>query len=359
MRDKKEQTVVFVAPSLQLGGLENAASTMANYLSTRVKKLHFITLYNFPHFFKLNESITVIDPPLDKKKENKLVYYLKIVLFLRKQLRLLKPDVVVAYGDWSNILVLMAGIGLKTRIFISDRASPGLTFQWHVAFLRKILYKRAYGVIAQTDRAAQQKREMLGKNINVKVISNPVKEVRLFPEIVRKNCILSVGRHWYVKGFDRLIEAFSLLADKDFTLIIAGSNGPETQNIKALITKFNLTKKVELINNVKEVDRLAAECKIFVLPSRSEGMPNALLESMAAGLACISFDINAGPREIITKGVDGILVEDGNVEELAKQMEFLISNPDEIARLGNNALKIRDRLSIDKIGQQFLDFICS
>lgn len=98
-------------------------------------------------------------------------------------------------------------------------------------------------------------------------------------------------------------------------------------------------------------------CRVFVLPSRNEGFPNALIEAMATGLACISFDCSAGPSEIITDGEDGILVEEGNVSELARQMQRLIDNEKEIARLGNNALAIRDRLSLEKIGKKFMKFI--
>lgn len=353
----KKDKICFISPSLQLGGLENAAALMANYLESQNKEVTFITLYNFKSFYSLNTNIQLIKPNRDKNNKNKFFYYFHIIRYLRQNIKEINPSSVVTYGDWSNILVLLAAYGLKTKIFISDRASPGLQFQWYVSLLRKILYPRAYGIIAQTERAAQQKRNMLGNNINIKVIPNPIKKIRLFPDIKRKNVILGIGRHWQVKGFDRLIEAIAMTDLKGYELWIAGSEGPATKSMEALIKKHHLGESVKLLGSIKEVDRLSASCKIFVLPSRSEGFPNALIESMAAGLACISFDVNAGPREIITPEKDGILIEDGNIQAMAKEIQRLIDNKHLIEDLGENALKIRERLSLEKIGLEYMNFI--
>jgi glycosyltransferase involved in cell wall biosynthesis len=341
-----------------MGGMENAASVMANFFVKKGLDVTIITLFNRPHFYKLDDRIKIIDPPGDRSKGDKLWYYLKTVFFLRKNFRRLSPDRVLSYGDWTNILVLMACVGINTKVIISDRASPDLKFQWYVRFLRKILYHRAHGILAQTERAARQKYKMLGKGINVRVIPNPVKPVQLYPEIKRRNIILGVGRHFYVKGLDRLIEAFALLNENhNYKLFIVGSRGPVTTELFKITEKHNLNPEEIFLEKTNNIDKLYAECKIFVLPSRSEGFPNSLIESMAAGLACISFDCSAGPRDIITNGENGILIENDNVYELTRQIQYLIDNEKEIERLGNNALAIREHLSLDKIGEQYLEFI--
>jgi GalNAc-alpha-(1->4)-GalNAc-alpha-(1->3)-diNAcBac-PP-undecaprenol alpha-1,4-N-acetyl-D-galactosaminyltransferase len=352
-----DKSICFIVPSLQLGGLENAASIIVNYLAAQGIKVTILTLFKFPHFYSLDENITIIDPPFRKTKSFKIIYYLKIILFLRKHIKIIKPNRILSYGDWSNILILIACIGLSQQPVISDRASPGLKFQWYVSLLRKVFYAKAGGIIAQTERAAMQKRRMLGNKVNIKIIPNPVKQVRLFPEIQRENLILGVGRHWHVKGLDRLIEAFALLGNTDYQLIIAGSTGPATPLLVSQIKKYNLQGKISFLEKVKELDKLAARCRIFVLPSRSEGFPNALIESMAAGLACISFDVNAGPADIINNGHDGLLVENNNISELAKKIRYLTENEPEIIRLGQNALQIRERLSLEIIGKEYMDFI--
>lgn len=350
----------FIVPCLSMGGMENAASVMANFFSKKGLDVTIITLFKRPHFYKFDDRIEIIDPSGDRSKRDKLWYYLKTVFFLREHIKEHSPERILSYGDWTNILVLMACVGINTKVFISDRASPDLKFQWYVRFLRKILYHRAHGIIAQTERAALQKYKMLGRDINIKVIPNPVKPVQLYPEIKRRNIILGVGRHFYVKGLDRLIEAFALLNENHtYKLLIAGSRGPATPELLRLAEEYNLNPEEIFLEKIKNMDKLYAESKIFILSSRSEGFPNALIESMAAGLACISFDCSAGPSDIITKGENGILVENDNVSELTKQMQYLIDNDKEIERLGNNALAIRERLSLDKIGKKYMEFIMS
>lgn len=349
-----------VVPCLSMGGQENAASVMANFFANENVDVTVITLFNRPHFYKLDDRIKIIDPPGDRKNGNKWWYYLNTVLFLRKNIKAISAKRIFSYGDWTNILAIIACTGLNVRVIISDRASPDLKFQWFVGFLRKILYPKAYGILAQTERAAQQKYKMLGNGINIRVIPNPVKTVQLYPEINRKNCILGVGRHWPVKGLDRLIEAFTMLKkNHGYSLLIVGSRGPASAELLSIAERYKLNPNEVFLEKTTEIDKIYAACKIFVLPSRSEGFPNALIESMAAGLACISFDCSAGPGDIITNGEDGILVENGNVPELANQIQYLIENDKEVERLGNNALKIRDRLSLEKVGRQYLDFIMS
>jgi GalNAc-alpha-(1->4)-GalNAc-alpha-(1->3)-diNAcBac-PP-undecaprenol alpha-1,4-N-acetyl-D-galactosaminyltransferase len=108
---------------------------------------------------------------------------------------------------------------------------------------------------------------------------------------------------------------------------------------------------------VKDIDTVFSYSKIFVLPSRSEGFPNALIEAMAHGLACVSFDINAGPRDVIENGVNGVLIEDGDIDSLATNINELIINESLRIQLGEKAKKLKDKLSLDGIGKEFLNFI--
>ena len=196
-----------------------------------------------------------------------------------------------------------------------------------------------------------------GKNSNIIVIPNAIRSIETHKDIEKENIVLAVGRHYYVKGLDRLLEAFALTKREGWKLVIAGSFGPETENLISQSKRLGIEENVEFLGAVKEIDKVYAKAKVFVLPSRSEGFPNALIESMAHGLACISFDINAGPAEVIQNKENGILITDGDITELGKQIGFLIQNEEERIRLGNNAVKIKEELTVEKIVDRIYDFI--
>ena len=353
----KSVSVCIITPSLKLGGLENAVSVLANYFSRKGYSVFIITIYGFRHFYTLHKSIKVIEPSYSKSKTPKLWYYLKTIFFLRKSIKRVNPDVILSYGDYINALVLLANIGLRFPCYISDRSSPGKRFPFTVSLMRKILYRKAQGIIAQTSTALLQKKKMLGENSNVTVIPNPIRPIEKHPGVNRENIILAVGRHYHVKGLDRLIRAFAMVNSNGWRLEIAGSQGPVTPELKELTKELNLENKVVFLGSVKEIDQVYARSKIFVLPSRSEGFPNALIEAMAHGLACISFDINAGPSDIISNGKNGILVPDNNIALLAENISYLINNEKEQARLGKVAEELLDILSLDIIGGQLESFL--
>jgi glycosyltransferase involved in cell wall biosynthesis len=80
---------------------------------------------------------------------------------------------------------------------------------------------------------------------------------------------------------------------------------------------------------------------------------------MAHGLACVAYDCVAGPADIIRDGENGILVEEGNAERFARELDLLIEDAAKRERLGSEAVKIRDRLHVDTIFEEYRQFIFS
>ena len=98
---------------------------------------------------------------------------------------------------------------------------------------------------------------------------------------------------------------------------------------------------------------------LFALSSRHEGFPNVLLEAMAHGLACVSFDCEAGPRNIIRDGVDGLLVKDQDVGALAAALGRLMDDRDARTLYANRAVEVRERLGMSRILGMWRDLIKS
>ncbi|HEX9910944.1 MAG TPA: glycosyltransferase, partial [Desulfatiglandales bacterium] len=162
--------------------------------------------------------------------------------------------------------------------------------------------------------------------------------------------IACLGRLGHEKGFDLLLESFALCCDgnPDWRLVIYGE-GSERKHLEQMAHELKIEDKVLLPGQIQNPRQVLEEVDLFVLPSRFEGFPNALLEAMSYGLPVISFDCPSGPREIIRNNKDGILVAPGDVRLLASAMKRLMNDSNERKRLGESARRVRERFSMENI----------
>jgi glycosyltransferase involved in cell wall biosynthesis len=174
---------------------------------------------------------------------------------------------------------------------------------------------------------------------NVIIIVNPVTIVVKELSTLKHKNILAVGRLTEQKGFDLLLRAWHHLkvgnTDNDevkqWKLNIAGE-GEDENKLKQLCTHLKLHDSVTFMGAVKNIEALYLNASIFVMSSRFEGLPLALIEAKAFGLPTISFDCETGPREVISHLKDGLLVEPENFIALSNSMQQLI-NSSETRRL--------------------------
>ena len=161
---------------------------------------------------------------------------------------------------------------------------------------------------------------------NVIVIPNPIEK---FPVVIsdcsRKHAI-AVGRYTWQKGFDLLIRAWKYVYAKhpEWVLDIYGPGNYEVY--RQQVVNEGLSSVVKCHEADSDIFARFAESSIFILSSRYEGLPLVLGEAMATGLPIVSFCCPCGPKDIISDGKDGILVENGNVEKLAESIIYLIEN---------------------------------
>jgi len=151
-----------------------------------------------------------------------------------------------------------------------------------------------------------------------------------------KNTIIFTGRLSPEKGVDFLIRTFADMRQTHPCQLLIIANGPEQEAVVKLIAEHNLGGSVLLISRVEEVAAYLTASDLFVLPSRFEGLSNALLEAMACGLPVISTRVG-GSRDIIEDGVNGLLVEVDAKDQLRDAMERVLSDRQLAAVLGVNA----------------------
>lgn len=352
-----KKKICIVSPSLKLGGIERALSVLANYFVSKGHEVTFISCLAAEKFYELDSRIKLIEPGFNRTRSmvNKITYYPRMTVWLRAQIKRARPDVILSFGDWFNPLALLAAKGLNIPVYISDRTSPDYKFHPLVNKAKQLMYPFSAGFIAQTQRAADFKKKQFRNRLNIRIISNAIKDVEVF-DIPKKNWIVSVARLSIEKGPDRLLEAFGKINDKrGWKLVFAGS-GPMLNELTERAKELGIAEDVIFLGQIKEVDKLLSEASVFVLPSRLEGFPNALCEAMAAGLPSICFDcIPSG--DVITNGEDGYIVPDGDTDELARVLEFLMNNKEVREEVSQKAKLIKQRLSLSKIGDMYLDFM--
>jgi len=348
--------ILIVSPSFNIGGIERSLSNLANYFSSQHILVQFVSLHAGEIFFELNNSIDVVAPTF-KRKGNifKLIFYrIRLVFFLRSQIINFQPDIVFSLSDTFNSIALLANIGTGKKIVIGDVTKPDRQFKLSTRLAKKYLYPISSGFVAQTNAAAEYYRNKFKNRLNITVINGAVKEVELHA-IEREKLIIVVGRLSVEKGQDRMLDIFERVKNKEGWKLAFTADGPLKKTLLENIENKNMSAYTVLLGRVNDLDKLYAQASIFAMPSRLEGFPNALCEAMAAGLPCICFD-SFPADEIITDGVDGFIVKDGNLDDFAIQIDKLIESDELRKNIGRKAMEIRNRLSIDKIGNEFLGF---
>ena len=353
--NKQANKILIIAPCLAMGGIERASSNTANGLSELGAKVYFLSLFKKEAFFKLNEGIEIIEPQGFNKTKLSLF---KSILWIRKEVKRVNPEHILVFNKFYGAITALALLGTKYPYFLSERSSPLFVWRQPMRAINKFAFsiKPPKGVIAQTNIAAEYQRKYF-KKTEVIVIPNSVREVQLFPEIKREKVILAVGRlNDYLKGFDLLIESFAKLKNQDWELHIAGGD-EEGEVLKEQAERLGVINRIKFLGKVKEIDKCYAYAGMFVIPSRSEGFPNALAEAMAAGCCCIAFDFTAGPRDIIVDGISGLIIENGNTTEMAKAIDYLIASSEKRIQLSKEAIKIREKLNENLIAKKIKRFI--
>jgi len=280
---------------------------------------------------------------------------------LRRAITALAPDVVISFGDKVNVLTLISSIGVGVPVIISERAHP---VHWDIgriwSWLRRLMYPHTDTLVIQSE-AIRDWAEVVVPKRCIRVIPNPVG--RQFSANTgntspRRPFVLAVGRLSPEKGFDLLIQAFRSVVERhpDWSLTIIGE-GSRDGELKALAHKFLPPESIRFLGTVKDPEHYYRIAGLFVLPSRFEGFPNALLEAMACGCAVLATDSPGGTSVMVRNGVNGLLVPPGDVEALARGMDRLMTDAAERARLGERALDVSIRFSIDKIAALWEDAI--
>lgn len=369
--------IALVISSLGPGGAERVISGMSSWWAKHDRDVTLITLSpKDSDFYPIHPDVKRV--ALDVMTESSsllsaIVSNFRRALVLRRAIRQLNPDVVISFVDKTNVLTLVATLGMKVPVIVSERTSPdkhdiGGIWSW----ARRLTYPRAALVVVQSagvfDWVVENINSCASKTL---VIPNPLCEggteasgasdspIDLTGGGAASKTIISAGSMVPHKGFDLLLKAFARVADKhgEWRLVIFG-DGPERENLKSLAEDFGISKRVFMPGVVKNLSEFFRRADMYVLPSRFEGFPNALVEAMSCGLPAICFDCSGSMRDIVREGVNGILVHPEDIGELAQAMDKLMGDENLRGYLACNASEVATRLNIDNIMARWEKIIC-
>lgn len=345
--------ILIINNGLASGGIERASTSMANYFASIGHEVEILALYQSKHFFDLHPSIKFIEPdfPVGSK-----TYMLKMMAYARKNVKQIKPDTILAYGEWTNCFVGLALTGIKVPVFYTDRMRPNGHLPFVHRVLRRIYYPKAKGIIAQSEFA----KRIISERTNatrIKVIYNPVNAIERV-ECEKKNIIVCVGRFTQEKGHAILIDAIAKLKHNDWQLSLVG-DGMLRGELESQVARLGLRDRVIFHGAMKDFRKELSEASIFVMPSLREGFPNALIEAMSVPLPCIATRCTEAMDEVVSDGKNAILVPSDDSSALAIAIDNLIDNPENQERLAHKAYSVRERLDFDKIAKEHLNYILS
>ena len=337
--------VLFASGSMQGGGAERVTATLANELVNRGIDITILIVCG-ESAYKLDNRIDFVrlygESEITSAFLNKLLRRFTFYFRLISRLNYLKPDVIVPVhgGGWNALFVIFGkilGIKVVAAEHIAHTAKPSGSrlIRW---FEKRYVYQwgDALVVISRFDE-----RFYSHYIKNVFRIPNPIEFEPIKKVEKRQNLILAAGRlnAWYHKGFDNLLIVFSKVAGQfpDWRLQIAGTGEVGEIHLRSLAKELEIEKKVDFLGFRDDINNVMQSSSIFVLSSRFEGFGMVLLEAMSQGCACISFDCEAGPSDIIENNVDGLLIENQNNEVMANALSSLMHDEQTRLRLSTGA----------------------
>lgn len=330
--------VSLFVPSMRGGGAERVFADLANEFAARGLSVDLVLAEAAGCYLdELRPGVNIVD--LGGRR------VLFSVPALIRHLRQTRPGVILSAMGHCNIASIVSAKLARsgTRVVVSERGAPRVRRTRRkmgllTSLLARILYPRAHQIIAVSEGVARELADLLRVPLSrIVAIHNPldldnISRLSRLPipagsELLDAKLFLGVGRLIEVKGFDNLLQAFSLVAARIPSQLILLGAGPSRTSLELLATNLGIADRVQFLGFDPNPYRWMRIADAFVLSSRSEGSPNSLLQAMACGTPVVSTNCAYGPEEILEQGKWGELVPVDDSWALADAMIRAVTSP--------------------------------
>jgi len=342
---KYKNVTIIIHDITKRAGTERAVCNLANIFiqyGMYLPKIISIHSSKGESVYLLNKKVEIIHFGIKKAKNKfeKVIEYIFIFILLNNIIKYNNIDILI--GTIIGINIPLSFIKNKNIIKIACEHFNYNAVSKINMFLRRLFYQNLDAVVVLT---LSDKENYYFTN-NVKVIPNSLSFLPKKKAELQSKIILSIGRYSYQKNFEAIIKAIFLIKEKCFgwQVRIIG-DGEEKEKLVKLIKEKKLEDIVLLIPPTNKIEKEYYNADFFVMCSHFEGLPMVLIEAKSYGLPLVSFDCPYGPSEIIRNNIDGILVENGNINKLAEAILKLIENPELKKEYGNESLKDIEKYS--------------
>lgn len=346
--------IAFLIYSLHGGGAERMVCRLANCFANHNISITIFLFDNSDIAYPLHEKISVLKCATnDSKKEKTHIYSCN---FIRKEIMKQSIEAIIAFTISMVPYAVISTMFTKCKVIGAERANPK-NIGKKSTFIKNIVTHFCDGYVFQTEGAS--KCYPLSIRKKAEIIGNIAPGKKMDQNITRnKRWICSAGRLHKDKDFITLIEAMNTVLQfiPDAQLNIYG-DGPMRADLENVVLKLGINKNVHFCGFINELTDEMQKNSIFAFSSRSEGMPNALIEAMSLGLACVSTNCEFGPSELIENGVNGFLVQVGDSKKMAERLIQLLEDDNLRDRIGSKAKEIIVTNSEEMISKKYINYI--
>lgn len=345
--------VAYVIGQLTLGGSESQLLELVRHLNHNKFKILVICLSKQAplanSFVEAGCEVRI----LNREERGRLMIFLD----LYRLWRLFKPDIVHSYAYASRAAMPISKIFSKCKNIVSIRTQPG----WQVIWLDQFLNSFADCVLTNSKKAAESVRFGFHEIVPCQVVYNGIDLQKFDTEAdlnfdlelplnsdTRVICV--VARLHPVKGLDVLLDAFTIISKilDNIQLWIVG-DGPEREKLERHADQLGVGSKVVFWGQQENIPSILRQVGVGVLSSLIEGLPNAIIEYMAAKLPVVTTDVG-GNREVVVNNQTGLMVSFGDTQAFADAILYFLQNPDVARQFGESGRRrVEENFTIERM----------